>query len=219
MWVGGGHSARRGKLKSSSVSSFPLVGGICGSLIRSNDGGSPARFSPRTCAGFISLMLVASCLFEPVAPSRKRLRSGRADPCKCQRRAFSVKWRNSVAKPTLGYPPIQIAEKPPSTDKSTPFTKLASSEARNSATVANFLRTTHLSPRDQGFRTSPSSPCRVAGNPVCRPAPGLSTFTRIFLPFSSSSHVRANERKDLRALGKARFLRSPYRRTLTRQAK
>jgi len=99
-----------------------------------------------------------------------------------------------VAKPTLGYPPIQIAEKPPSTDNSTPFTKLASSEARNSATVANFLRTTHLSPRDQGFRTSPSSPCRVAGNPACRPAPGLSTFTRIFLPFSSLSHVRANER-------------------------
>src|SRR5437870_1157631 len=36
----------------------------------------------------------------------------------------------------------------PSTDNSTPFTKLASSEARNSATVANFIRTTHLSPRD-----------------------------------------------------------------------
>jgi hypothetical protein len=52
----------------------------------------------------------------------------------------------------------------------------------------------HLSPRDQGFRTSPSSPYRVTANPVCRPAPGLSTFTRIFLPFSSLSHVRANER-------------------------
>src|ERR1017187_8738090 len=38
------------------------------------------------------------------------------------------------------------------------------------------------------------APCRVAGNPVCRPVPGLSTFTRIFLPFSSLSHVRANER-------------------------
>jgi len=72
------------------------------------------------------------------------------------RRAFSVKWRNSVVKPTLG--PIQIAEKPPSTDNSTPFTKLASSEARNSATVANFLRTPYLSPWDQGFRKSPSSP-------------------------------------------------------------
>src|ERR1017187_1962893 len=33
-------------------------------------------------------------------------------------------------------PPIQIAEKPPPTDNSTPFTKLASPEARNSATVA-----------------------------------------------------------------------------------
>ena len=48
-----------------------------------------------------------------------------------------------------------MAEKPPSTDNSTPFTKLASSEARNSVTVANFLRTTHLSPRDQGFEHLP----------------------------------------------------------------
>src|SRR5271170_538505 len=31
---------------------------------------------------------------------------------------------------------FQMAEKPPSTDNSTPFTKLESSEARNSATVA-----------------------------------------------------------------------------------
>src|SRR5262249_61452022 len=31
---------------------------------------------------------------------------------------------------------FQMAEKPPSTDKSTPFTKLESSEARNSAAVA-----------------------------------------------------------------------------------
>jgi hypothetical protein len=48
-------------------------------------------------------------------------------------------------------------------------------------------------PAGSGIRTSNSSPCRVAGNPVCRPAPGLSTFTRIFLHFSSLSHVRANE--------------------------
>jgi hypothetical protein len=31
---------------------------------------------------------------------------------------------------------FQMADKPPSTDNSTPFTKLESSEARNSATVA-----------------------------------------------------------------------------------
>ena len=31
---------------------------------------------------------------------------------------------------------FQMADKPPSTDNSTPFTKLGSSEARNSATVA-----------------------------------------------------------------------------------
>jgi hypothetical protein len=31
---------------------------------------------------------------------------------------------------------FQMADKPPSTDNSTPFTKLASSEARNSATAA-----------------------------------------------------------------------------------
>src|ERR1017187_5182605 len=40
------------------------------------------------------------------------------------------------AKADFWLPPIQIAEKPPPTDNSTPFTKLASPEARNSATVA-----------------------------------------------------------------------------------
>ena len=33
-------------------------------------------------------------------------------------------------------PPFQMADMPPSADNSTPFTKLESSEARNSATVA-----------------------------------------------------------------------------------
>src|ERR687891_1904774 len=37
---------------------------------------------------------------------------------------------------TLFRPPIQMAEKPPSTDNSTPFTKLESSEARNTAAAA-----------------------------------------------------------------------------------
>ena len=70
-----------------------------------------------------------------------------------------------------------------------------SSEARNSATVAISSRATHLSPRDQGFEHllgflgenfSPES--------VWPPAPRHLPFTRIFLPFSSLSHVRANER-------------------------
>ena len=90
-------------------------------------------------------------------------------------------------------PPIQIAEKPPSTDNSTPFTKLASSEARNSATVANFLRTPHLSLRDQGFEHLPRLLVESLGIQCVDLPPGLSTFTRIFLPFSSLSHVRANE--------------------------
>ena len=42
----------------------------------------------------------------------------------------------AITHPPTPDPPIQIADKPPSTDNSTPFTKLESSEARNSATVA-----------------------------------------------------------------------------------
>jgi hypothetical protein len=105
---------------------------------------------------------------------------------------------------------FQMAEKPPSTANSTPFTKLESSEARNSATVA-ISSGRPIFPR--GIRDSNS--CLVSlsirwesGVSIC---PGLSTFTRIFLPFGSLSHVRANERQDLRALGKARLLRCPSR--------
>jgi hypothetical protein len=66
---------------------------------------------------------------------------------------------------------FQIAEKPPSTDNSTPFTKLESSEARSRATVA-ISSGRLIFPAGSGLRTSPSSPRRAAGNPVCRPAPG-----------------------------------------------
>jgi hypothetical protein len=79
---------------------------------------------------------------------------------------------------------FQMAEKPPSTAKSTPFTKLESSEGRNNATVAIFSGRP-IFPR--GIRDS--NICLVSlssrwesGVSVC---PGLSTFTRIFLPFSS----------------------------------
>ena len=82
---------------------------------------------------------------------------------------------------------FQMAEKPPSTDNSSPFTKLESSEARNSATVA-ISSGRPIFPR--GIRDSNS--CLVSLSirwesdvSVC---PGLSTFTR------SLSHVRANER-------------------------
>jgi hypothetical protein len=50
-----------------------------------------------------------------------------------------VNYRISVSALTNMHSPRsadQMADKPPSTDNSTPFTKLESSEARNSATVA-----------------------------------------------------------------------------------
>src|SRR5271170_1711 len=91
-------------------------------------------------------------------------------------------------------PPIQIAEKPPSTDKSTPFTKLESSEARNRAAVA-ISSGRPIFPR--GIRDSNirfASSVRTWSCIGVAIGPGLSTFTRIFLPFSSLSQVRANER-------------------------
>src|ERR1035438_8845679 len=48
---------------------------------------------------------------------------------------------------------FQIAEKPPSTDKSTPFTKLESSEARSRATVA-ISSGRLIFPAGSGIRTS-----------------------------------------------------------------
>src|ERR1700693_3455750 len=88
---------------------------------------------------------------------------------------------------------FQMAETPPSTDNSTPFTKLESSEARNSATVA-ISSGRPIFPR--GIRDSNISLVSLSSRwesdvSVC---PGLSTFTGIFLPFSLLSHVRANER-------------------------
>ena len=48
-----------------------------------------------------------------------------------------IRWHHSCLASRNGRrPAIQMADKPPSTDNSTPFTKLESSEARNSATVA-----------------------------------------------------------------------------------
>src|SRR6266851_4631515 len=87
-----------------------------------------------------------------------------------------------------------MAEKPPSTNNSTPFTKLESSEARNSATVA-ISSERPIFPR--GIRDSNISFASLVRTSSCigvAIGPGLSTFTRIFLPFSSLSHVRANER-------------------------
>jgi hypothetical protein len=86
-----------------------------------------------------------------------------------------------------------MAEKPPSTANSTPFTYLESSEARNSATAA-ISSGRPIFPR--GIKDSNISLVSLSirwesGVSIC---PGLSTFTRIFLPFGSLSHVRANER-------------------------
>src|SRR5579862_7445175 len=89
---------------------------------------------------------------------------------------------------------FQMAEKPPSTDNSTPFTKLESSEARNSATAA-ISSGRPIFPR--GIRDSNitfASSVRTWSCIGVAIGPRLSTFTRIFLPFSSLSQVRANER-------------------------
>src|SRR5580693_4726533 len=89
---------------------------------------------------------------------------------------------------------LQMAEKPPSTDNSTPFTKFESSEARNSATAA-ISSGRPIFPR--GIRDSNirfASSVRTWSCIGVAIGPGLSTFTRIFLPFSSLSQVRANER-------------------------
>src|SRR5438270_11591374 len=89
-------------------------------------------------------------------------------------------------------PDLQMAEKPPSTDNSSPFTKLESSEARNSAAVA-ISSGRPIFPRgirDSNIRfPSSSRTCSCIGVAI---GPGCSTFTRIFLHFSSLSHARAN---------------------------
>src|ERR1035441_1813676 len=88
---------------------------------------------------------------------------------------------------------FQMAEKPPSTANSTPFTQLESSEARNSATAA-ISSGRPIFPRgirDSNISLASLSSRWESGVSTC---PGLSTFPRIFLPFSSLSHVRANER-------------------------
>src|SRR6185437_4022255 len=89
-------------------------------------------------------------------------------------------------------PALQMAEKPPSTDNSTPFTKLESSEARNSATAA-ISSGRPIFPR--GIRDSNirfASSVRTWSCIGVAIGPGCSTFTRIFLPLSSLSHPRAN---------------------------
>ncbi len=58
----------------------------------------------------------------------------------------------------------------------------------------NFLRTTHLSRRIKDSNISFASLVRTWSCIGVAIGPGLSTFTRIFLPFSSLSQVRANER-------------------------
>src|ERR1700759_3291079 len=89
---------------------------------------------------------------------------------------------------------IKMAEKPPSTDNSSPFTKLESSEARNSAAAA-ISSGRPIVPRgisDSNIRFASS--VRTWSCIGVAIGPGLSTFTRIFRPFSSLSQVRANER-------------------------
>src|SRR5438477_875702 len=92
----------------------------------------------------------------------------------------------------IGSPAVQIAEKPPSTDNSSPFTKLESSEARNNATAA-ISSGRPIFPR--GIRDSNicfASGVRTWSCIGVAIGPGCSTFTRIFLALSSLSQPRAN---------------------------
>src|SRR3984893_16275077 len=118
---------------------------------------------------------------------RSRFRMALGDPFVCGDLA-PADW------PLFGDPArFQIAERPPSTDNSTPFTKLESSEARNSAAAA-ISSGRPIFPRgitDSNIRFASSS--RTWSCIGVAIGPGLSTFTRIFLPFSSLSQVRANE--------------------------
>src|SRR5579863_9214845 len=87
---------------------------------------------------------------------------------------------------------FQMADKPPSTDNSTPFTKLESSEARNNAAAA-ISSGRPIFPRgiaDSNIRFASS--VRTWSCIGVAIGPGCSTFTRIFLPFNSLSQPRAN---------------------------
>jgi len=85
-----------------------------------------------------------------------------------------------------------MAEKPPSTDSSTPISRSSNrpkQERKPARTAAIFLRDDPIFPRrDQGFETS-ASPSSVENLVLHRcgdSAPGLSTFTPdISWPFSS----------------------------------
>ena len=88
---------------------------------------------------------------------------------------------------------------PPSTNSSTPVTKLLSSEARNTATLA----ISSASPiRPIGTCDArPALICSSSPGELARPStpgvsigPGLSTLTRILRSFRSTVQVRANER-------------------------
>jgi hypothetical protein len=63
-----------------------LVGGICGSLIRSM-ASKPGSFSLRSCADWSSLLVVASRLLNQLLPP-VNAPSDRADPGKCRQGAF-----------------------------------------------------------------------------------------------------------------------------------
>jgi len=88
---------------------------------------------------------------------------------------------------------LQICARPPSTDNSLPFTKLESSEARNRTAVAiSSERPSSLRGIiDRNFSFISGGAFSNAGVSI---GPGLITFTRIFLSFNSTSHVRANDR-------------------------
>jgi hypothetical protein len=64
-----------------------LVGGICGSLIRSNGGGSPVRSAREPVRASALLLFVASCLLNQLLLP-VNTPSDRADPGKCQQRAL-----------------------------------------------------------------------------------------------------------------------------------
>src|SRR5260370_25313199 len=104
--------------------------------------------------------------------------------------AYRTQSYNRIAHDTspirvdIDSPALQMAEKPPSADNSTPFTKLESSEARNSATAA-ISSGRPIFPR--GIRDSNirfASSVRTCSCIVVAIGPALTTFTPLHLPFS-----------------------------------
>src|ERR1700748_3246318 len=89
---------------------------------------------------------------------------------------------------------VQIAADPPSTNNSTPATKLESSEARKSAALAISSAVPIRPSGTIDVICDLTSSFANTSNPGVWIGPGLRTLTRICCAFRSAVQLRANER-------------------------